>query len=1024
MTREEAFIEINKTQDEYVKELIDLINDPSYEMVKTVNFTSPTGTGKTKMMSKFINRLPDYFFVVTTLSKGQLHLQVRESLKEDCENDNFIVYGSADYKINSKLDAEDIIRQIPDSNKCIWIRDEGHIKTNRFDEILSKRCFKVVNFSATNTTSDIKCNFTHTMMLRTVHQTNGTTEDAILKLLEIKKAHKDVKGYNPCAIFRCIAGNDDLHAEIVGLCEKYNLKYIDLNDDPYVMAKLCEDDNENDVIINKFKLNEGIDIRRAHSLWLSSSPANASTTIQAIGRCRRNALLYRNDIDILAPENKKLLEETRQCFVFYNNDGYKIDEDPDGELQYAFCDKISCEELKPNSTIHVDNGQLANGLYILELEGETGDFEITVDEETGFNIVNPINNFYDEKQEKNDFYFYFWNFKVSAEDIVKFPIQIQKRFYDEESNILPNSNEKHSYEYRNVSGDEVEKDVPCKISEEVIDLFLMLSKKYTRAYIYSKIIGKDIQSKADKLRIDIKKIKKFLKEETDYCEKNKGISGRGRISDAQAYSRTVLDILSIDKTDVYDAEYEAYFTQPLSKIFTKNEILFIKYFFIQGIKEDKHKFSYKSNYLLEAEYKKHLKNCAKNIEKYKDLPKHEEITYFILENDIKTIYKGFHFALKVQYDFSETINISKDHIYRYFEIIDELLDGVNSKPGEMQLSASYCNQTIQEYIQKTLANLNSGKVDFAKCDFSVLQKPLTEAEKYLVEKKFYHRYGYYIPQKEIENALKKAKKPYIKTLNDKESAIIGTDLMRPIKDFDGNIIWTESKTVSSKMGGYNKFNRFISQKYENELKKGKEQLFTGKNDFPFDKRCNSMVGYCVEYYSKYLIYGKTYLSDYINDYTYTHNKKLKYLIVRACMQKYKELMVECYGMGVSKFIKITSEEQLLSGKYDEFVDVVTTLGERTANFVRYALYANRTPENNIDPNLSIEHISGLADYITEDTILDVKVRNNIDDKCVRQVLAYHYLSTKRSDLHIKKVIIYDATSDRAVEIDISKENQV
>ncbi|MBQ9898918.1 MAG: hypothetical protein IJM44_05630 [Ruminococcus sp.] len=84
------------------------------------------------------------------------------------------------------------------------------------------------------------------------------------------------------------------------------------------------------------------------------------------------------------------------------------------------------------------------------------------------------------------------------------------------------------------------------------------------------------------------------------------------------------------------------------------------------------------------------------------------------------------------------------------------------------------------------------------------------------------------------------------------------------------------------------------------------------------------------------------------------------------------------------------------------------------------LYYNVKPANNYDPDLSIEHISGLADYITANTILDVKVRNYIDEKCVRQVLAYHYLSTKRSDLNIKRVIVYDATSDRAVEVNIQE----
>ena len=63
--------------------------------------------------------------------------------------------------------------------------------------------------------------------------------------------------------------------------------------------------------------------------------------------------------------------------------------------------------------------------------------------------------------------------------------------------------------------------------------------------------------------------------------------------------------------------------------------------------------------------------------------------------------------------------------------------------------------------------------------------------------------------------------------------------------------------------------------------------------------------------------------------------------------------------------------------------MIVELGTKTAAFVKETLYKNTTPINDTDPNLSVDHIAGLADYITEDTILDVKVRNNIDEKCVR-----------------------------------------
>ena len=39
---------------------------------------------------------------------------------------------------------------------------------------------------------------------------------------------------------------------------------------------------------------------------MDNQPKNNATTIQVIGRCRRNALLYRNDIDIMADPNSEI----------------------------------------------------------------------------------------------------------------------------------------------------------------------------------------------------------------------------------------------------------------------------------------------------------------------------------------------------------------------------------------------------------------------------------------------------------------------------------------------------------------------------------------------------------------------------------------------------------------------------------------------------------------------------------------------------------------------------------------------
>ena len=272
-------------------------------------------------------------------------------------------------------------------------------------------------------------------------------------------------------------------------------------------------------------------------------------------------------------------------------------------------------------------------------------------------------------------------------------------------------------------------------------------------------------------------------------------------------------------------------------------------------------------------------------------------------------------------------------------------------------------------------------------------------------------------------------KPYSKVVNDRESAIIGVDLMRQVKTSNG-VSWIESKPVTAKISSYTKLNKFVSDRYAVELLQARSQCFSGHNNFLLNNRCNSVIGYCVEYYSKYLLYGESYLGKLIERATNEYGKATSWfkhevndaVIVRACMLKYRDEMMLCYGQNVGGVIRSIGVAQLIKDEYEYFVKLVVELGSRTASYVKSILYPDGEPKNDVDPNLSIEHIVGLSDYITTDTILDVKVRNNIDEKCVRQVLAYHYLSTKRSDLHIKQVIVYDAVSDKAVVVDISAEN--
>lgn len=974
MTRQEAFDEINRIQDGYVNELIGLINNPDYESMKTINFTSPTGTGKTKMMGKLINALPGYYYVITTLSKGQLHLQVRDSLQKDCKQDNFTVYGSADYKINSRLDAEDIISRIPDKTRCIWLRDEGHIRTNRFDELLLRVCYKVVNFSATNTYSDIQCKFSQTMMLRTVNQVSGTPADAINRLLEIKASHKMVRGYNPCAIFRCVGAKDRLYDEIIELCKQHHLKYIDITDDPFVMAELCRDDNENDVIINKFKIIEGIDIRRAHVLFMDNQPNNNATTIQAIGRCRRNALLYREDIDILAPGNERLLKDTRECYVYYHVENMKIDEDLEGELQYAFCNQVSCEELKADTTIHVENGQLSNGLYIIELQGQTGDYRIVTDETTGFNVVQPETGFYTTDFTEYVNYLFKEKSKVRLENVSKFPLRDGKYYLDSE----------------------VKEDVVCNIPKTIVALFKRKAKKYTVEYLYSKLSEKCLDVMMEKgTRYDIKRYARLVQE---YISENK--NRRGYIVFCNFISEIGKKRVKVD-----DSETGSTSVITLDELFSDNELVLLQYFCVKQIKE--------GNKTYEIE---RMVDGVGNLKfsHYRKSKRAEQITYLVVKHHIRNIYYAFRHRLRIHCEYPNKPQVFKNDIEEYFRRLDEGLNQDNDSSWCYENFESVATVFLQSF-QETLENLEKGIIDVVFYSYDSLFEKLTEEEAYLVRNKYVPK-TYYVAKNSVNNV---GYVQYMKLYNDRESAIIGVDLMRQVKDEYGNVDWVESKTVTSKVGNFNKFNAFISRKYASELEQGAIQCFSGKNPFSFDKRCNSMIGYCVEYYSKYLIYGREYLLGFSPEHALDD-----YEIVRACIQKYKRMMIECFGSGVTRFIKGISEEQLRREKYRDFVSLVVELGVRTAKYVKETLYRNQKPRNNVDPNLSIQHINGLADYITEDTILDVKVRNNIDERCVRQVLAYHYLSTKRSDLHIKRVIVYDATSDRAVTIDISDANIV
>ncbi len=1002
MNKKDAFKEINMLQDEYIDELIRIINSPDYKNLKAINFTSATGTGKTKMMSKLINKFSDYFFIITTLSKGQLHLQVRNNLIKDCYKNNFIVYGSADYKINSKLDAESIINKIPLMTKCIWLRDEGHIKTNRFDELLLDKCYKVINFSATNQYSDIQCNFTQTMMLRTVHQTNGTPEEAINKLLEIKSIHKNVAKYNPCAIFRCVGGDEKLYDRIIELCNKNKLKHIDITNENFIMSELCEDDNEYDVIINKFKLIEGIDIRRAHVLYMDNQPSNNATTIQAIGRCRRNALLYREDIDILSPENEELLKGTRECYVYYNVEKMKVSTDENGELQMAFCNHISCEALKPNTTIDVVNGQLPNGLFVLELEGETGKFDIKIDEDTGFNIVTPLTRFYDVSINGLKNYVYTYTKKIHIDNIPKLKLITAEKRTDYDTGEIY-IRECAPY-YRLAETNYLETNVKCTISNDIRQIFKNYKSNYRAELIRLKLDNRCLDELIK--RIDYSKYKKeYLKNYVDdYVNTN--IKKFGMKQFCHLLSTLGDKTVSIKLGDNLK-------TYCLNDFCDEYDLLLFQFYYIE-LKKRKI-----PNDLLSKPIERFIKlMLVPSSFSVKDNTLTKRLIYTLFDEQYniynkKILYSPFE-PFFVTRTSNEAIKICEKDITTYFSYIDMLLNNQDY----VFISIDGIVSKISEILKNAERSFNNNVIPNVKYSFESLYEKLDNEEEFMI-KNNYIKPRFFITQKQLEHY--NSYTEYDKIENDKESAIIGVDLMKQIKFMD-NLVWIESSSVSTKIGNFDKLNIFLSNKYSHELAQASSQYFSGKNNFKLDKKCNSIIGYCTEYYSKYLVYGKAYLAQFIEQAQKELCSDLinDNIIIRACMLKYKEMMARSFGTRVSKIIKGIPVQQLIQEKYNYFINLVVELGTKTANYVKRTLYSDRPMINNIDPNLSIRHIAGLADYITTDTILDVKVRNYIDETCIRQVLAYHYLSTKRSDLNINRVIVYDAVSDKSVIININK----
>lgn len=973
MDKTQALNEIDETQDFYVQKLINIIKgvDTKFEHLKEIDFTSATGTGKTVMVAKLINKLNDYYFLITSLSKGQLKKQIESDLKKRVKSDNFQVYGLSDFTRHSKLKENELLARFK-GKKLIWIRDEGHIATNRWFEVFEKRAEYIINFSATNKHNNgIQCNFAHTMMLRTVTQNSGTPGDALDKLIEIKEIHKNIKKYNPCALFRIL--NDDNLELVYKECKKRNLVYKNITDEEFDMADLCRDDNDVDVIINKLKITEGIDLRRCHVIYIDNKPKNESTIIQVIGRARRNALFWRKDLDILSKSNRNLLNETNKCFVFYNVPETVVEQTNDGEFLLSLCDTISIQQLKPNIEIHVENGIMPNGLKIIELSGKTGDFYISIDKNLGFNVVD-----------NDDFY------------------RTEVQHSSSTHLIVEKANIKSIYFKKNI-----------------LDFFIV------KSHTHEEYDEKKIRF----FKIKLKCEKRYPKIDISHWESELGMNKKDRLVDPKKWSRFINNFEYRDKVSIFTST--SLNDLDLTKI-EKEQL--IKY-----SKVDK-TARYSSSRKL-FDHRRESTFLNEDLIPYIDKVIYEDyslLTAFLnrLEdfNNVVMINLNFYAILP-----HPNVKSLKNRGYRS---LDSLKQAINRNRTSRFMGVDIL------YWKDMLGKVKKYKdIDAYDAEFVDLKNLVKRKGLYLNENQIFnisHGNG------EIKTSLYPANiyveifnvdsKPMInpfngqtelnvgmfqnkyadfdKTINDREIATIGPDTM-----IYQNKTYIEDTAITSKITKFCKFKQFIDKKYQAVILDNKKYFFRGSNNFDFDKRCNSCLGYCVEYFAKIKLFGDDSFRVYINSALKEsgHSEPDDIDRVRAATLCYMDQMKRCYGSHVANLIPTISVEKLVEKNYKPFVDKVIELGEKTKNFLIQKIYVEY-PKQYVkhDPDLSVNHIRGLCDFVTQNTILDLKCTSSITENNLEQVLSYYYLSTKRTDLEIKRLIIYEAVTGKYLEVNMDK----
>ncbi|MBQ6280406.1 MAG: DEAD/DEAH box helicase family protein [Mycoplasma sp.] len=326
------------------------INDViSWMQVKDeVTFKAPTGSGKTYMMFKIMERLlekdKNLVFIISSLSKSDLAYQNHEKFVEFSNNKSLVIpyyidveitfeeslyiplsynaysLGRDKYKTGTKLMQGAFLSFIDETKrankKIILIRDECHQATRRLDELKEKGNFwKILNLSATPNVTQITCEISNkeaidANLIKKIESSDSEDiHEPLNKLREIKEEYNNGLHINPCLIIQ-ISNKENGQMEFEKIKKILNDEYVDFqwmyitgdtknNETNSDIAKLplkewkteAKYSKTLDVIIFKMMITEGWDIPRACMLFQVRDSKSKQMDEQVIGRIRRNPIL-------------------------------------------------------------------------------------------------------------------------------------------------------------------------------------------------------------------------------------------------------------------------------------------------------------------------------------------------------------------------------------------------------------------------------------------------------------------------------------------------------------------------------------------------------------------------------------------------------------------------------------------------------------------------------------------------------------------------------------------------------------